>query len=40
VAQLRRIFTLIMAVTLLLVAGGMAALYCVATGGRCWGLFG
>jgi hypothetical protein len=36
VAQLRRLFALVMAMTLLVVAGGMAALWCVTSGGKCF----
>jgi hypothetical protein len=35
VRQLRRFFALIMVLTLLSLATGMAALWCVATGGKC-----
>ena len=38
VRQLRRIFALVMALTLLSLAMGMGVLWCVASGGRCWGL--
>jgi hypothetical protein len=40
VTQLRRLFALFVATTLLAVGGGMLVAWCVATGGRCWGLFG
>jgi hypothetical protein len=39
VTQLRRIFGLAVGMMLLVVAGGMAVAWCVATGNRCWGLF-
>ncbi len=38
IAQLRRIFALAVATTLLLVAAGMGVALCAATGLKCWGL--
>lgn len=38
IAQLRRLFALVMVMTLLLVAAGMAVAWCAATGSKCWGL--
>jgi hypothetical protein len=40
VVQLRRLFALVMSMTLLAVAVGMLVAWCAATGSRCWGLFG
>jgi hypothetical protein len=39
ITQLRRLFGLALGLMLLVVAGGMAVAWCMATGNRCWGLF-